>query len=111
VAVLDLEQLKSVTLDDPELMRDILATLIDDTGRQLQALEHAVGRADAKETARLAHYSKGACANVGATSTAGILREIELKAKAGDLAGCGVSLASLEQEFQRLQQAAAELNA
>jgi len=98
-------------MDDAELMQDILATLISDTGRQLLALEHAVESADAKETARLAHYSKGACANVGATSTARILLEIEKKAKEGDLEACGASLASLQREFQKLQAEAAQLTA
>src|SRR5262249_11879300 len=77
VPVLDLEQLKNITMDDADLMREILITLISDTSRQLLALERAVSEADAKETVRVAHYSKGACANVGATSTARILQEIE----------------------------------
>jgi HPt (histidine-containing phosphotransfer) domain-containing protein len=111
VPVLDLEQLKNITMDDAELMQDILAALISDTGRQLHALEHAVEVADAKETARLAHYSKGACANVGATDTARILLEIERKAAAGDIAACGASLVSLQREFQKLQQEAAQLTA
>src|ERR1043166_9863707 len=96
-------------MNDAELMQEIMATLISDTSRQLRALEHAVEIADAKETARLAHYSKGACANVGATATARILMEIEKKAAAGDLQACGASLPSLQREFQKLQQEAAGL--
>lgn len=98
-------------MDDAELMHDILATLISDTSRQLRAIEHAVEIADAKETARLAHYSKGACANVGATATARILMEIEKKAAAGDLQACGASLASLQREFQKLQAEVSQLSA
>ena len=109
VPVLDLEQLKNITMDDADLMRDILVSLISDTSRQLLALERAVSAADATETVRLAHYSKGACANVGATSTARILQEIENKAAAGDLQACGASLPSLQREFQKLQEEAAEL--
>ena len=109
--VLDLEQLKNITMEDTELMQDLLVTLISDTSQQLRALEHAVGNADAKETARLAHYSKGACANLGAISTAQILLEIEKKAAAGDLQSCAASLASLQTEFQKLQIEAAQLTA
>jgi len=109
VPVLDREQLKDITMDDAELMQDILTTLISDTSRQLHALERAVEAADAKETARLAHYSKGACANVGATSTARILLEIEKKAAVGDLEACGASLVSLQREFQKLQAEALQL--
>jgi HPt (histidine-containing phosphotransfer) domain-containing protein len=109
VRVLDIEQLKDVTMNDAELMQDILATLISDTGRQLHALERAVEKADAKETARLAHYSKGACANVGATSAARILLEIEMRAAAGDLQACGASLVSLQRELQKLEVEVAQL--
>jgi hypothetical protein len=34
-AVLDRDQLREVTLDDDALMREILATRVDDTGRQI----------------------------------------------------------------------------
>lgn len=98
-------------MDDSELMRDILAALISDTSQQLQALERALEQADAKETARLAHYSKGACANVGATSTAELLQVIEKKAAAGDLQSCTVPFESLRQEFQKLRTEAAHLAA
>ena len=98
-------------MDDADLMREILESLISDTSRQLLALERALGESDAKETVRLAHYSKGACANVGATSTARILLEIEKKAAAGDLTACGASFQSLQREFQKLQAEAASLTA
>ena len=107
--VLDLEQLKDITLDDAELMQEILMALISDTSQQLRALALAVQRADAKETARLAHYSKGACANVGASDTARILLKIEEQAAQGDMQGCGASLASLETELRKLQAEAAQL--
>ena len=96
-------------MDDADLMGEILAALISDTSSQLGALERAVAAADANETVRLAHYSKGACANVGATSTARILQEIEKRAAAGDLQACSASLRSLETEFQKLQDEAAGL--
>jgi HPt (histidine-containing phosphotransfer) domain-containing protein len=111
VPVLDWEQLKNITMDDTELMQDLLTTLVADTSQQLHALARALESADAKETARLAHYSKGACANVGATSAARLLLEIEKKAAAGDLAGCGAPLASLHGELAMLQAEAAQLNA
>ena len=106
---LDIEQLKDVTLDDPELMREVLAALIDDTTRQLEFLDRAVKQLDADETVRLAHYSKGACANVGAASTAGILQLIERKAREGDFGACDEYMRSLRTEFGKLQTEAAGL--
>ena len=97
-------------MDDPDLMREIMETLIDDTGRQLRALERALSEANAKETVRVAHYSKGACANVGAVATAEILQEIERQAKEGNLAACGARMASLHAEFEKLRSEAAVLS-
>jgi len=75
--VLDREQLRSVTLDDEELMRELVWTLIDDTSRQLISLQAAISEGNGPLAARLAHYSKGACANLGAKSAADLLLRIE----------------------------------
>jgi len=101
--VLDFDQLRSVTLDDEELMREILAALLDDTGHQLTELEQAIRSGDAERTARLAHYSKGACANVGAQSSAVLLHSLERSAVAGDLVACTASLTALATEIERLR--------
>jgi histidine phosphotransfer protein HptB len=100
---LDREQLREVTLDDPELMRAILAALIDDTSRQIGLLESAIHREDPQLCKRLAHYSKGACANVGARAAAELLRAIEQQAAGGDFTECEASLAALAQEVERLR--------
>lgn len=103
VAVLDREQLRNVTLEDEELMREIVATLIDDTARQVAALDQAIGEGNAGEAVRLAHYSKGACASVGARSSAALLHQIERTAAGLDFAACRESLARLSGELERLR--------
>jgi HPt (histidine-containing phosphotransfer) domain-containing protein len=107
--VLDLEQLRSVTLDDAELMREIVAALIDDTARQLSALGEAIRSGDGVRIARLAHYCKGACANVGAQASAHLLRSLERTAASGDFPACGAQLAALSGELDRLRVEAAAL--
>ena len=104
--VLDLEQLREVTLDDDELMWQILAALIDDTARQIPLLEVAIREQDAPKCARLAHYSKGACANVGANAAAAVLEAMERQAASGSVAECRVQLARLASEVDRLRQEA-----
>ena len=79
-AILDRDQLRNVTLDDEELMREILAALIDDTSQQIGLLKSAIAEEDPLKTMRLAHYSKGACANVGANRAAHVLKQIEQEA-------------------------------
>ena len=91
-AVLDRDQLREVTFDDEALMREVLAALVDDTRRQMLLLDAAIREQDATRCARLAHYSKGACANVGAQSAAEILKEIEKKAANREFPECQTAL-------------------
>ena len=100
---LDREQLRDITLDDEELMREILDALIDDTSRQLVLLQSAINDEDTQRTMRLAHYSKGACANVGANAAAHVLKRIEQDAARRDFRECTTSLASLVFEIDRLR--------
>jgi HPt (histidine-containing phosphotransfer) domain-containing protein len=103
---LDKVQLREVTLDDPELMQEILAALVDDTSQQVQLLEGAIERHDAESCMRLAHYSKGACANVGAVSAAALLKHIETRAAAQEFQECSEALAALAEQVSRLREAA-----
>jgi HPt (histidine-containing phosphotransfer) domain-containing protein len=101
--VLDWEQFRAITLDDEELMREILGALIDDTSRQMFLLQNAISASDRDTTRRLAHYSKGACANVGAKAAAFLLQRLEADALHGDFAGCDQSLAALGAQLERLR--------
>src|SRR5271157_5618347 len=101
--VLDRAQLRDVTLDDEDLMREILSALIDDTSRQMPFLESAIRAEDSKKCMRLAHYSKGACANLGANAAAAVLKQIERKAAGREFLACRASLANLAAEIERLR--------
>jgi HPt (histidine-containing phosphotransfer) domain-containing protein len=100
---LDLSQLRDISLDDRELMREIVSALIDDTSQQIPLLELAIRDEDAPRCARLAHYSKGACANVGAASAAALLKKIERDAGDRHFVACTESLAALAGELERLR--------
>jgi len=95
-------------MNDEELMREILGVLLDDTGSQLLLLDAAVQAADMPACRRLAHYSKGACANVGAGRAAEVCRRLEQHATNGEIAACSQSLAALRAELDALRQ---EVNA
>ena len=107
--VLDRDQLRDITLDDESLMREILTVLIDDTSRQMKLLDAAIREEDATRCVRLAHYSKGACANVGAASAAAILKDIEGQAARRDFRECGAALERLAHEVDLLRSAAVSL--
>jgi HPt (histidine-containing phosphotransfer) domain-containing protein len=101
--VLDRAQLRDVTLDDEDLMREILTALIDDTSRQMPFLESAISEEDSQKCMRLAHYSKGACANVGANAAAAVLKHIERQAASREFPECRASLVNLAVEIERLR--------
>jgi len=101
--VLDREQLRDVTLDDADLMREILSALIDDTSRQIELLGSAIREGNSQKCVRLAHYSKGACANVGAQAAAAVLKNIEKKAAENRFDECSASLGVLVLEVDRLR--------
>lgn len=100
---LDREQLRDVTLDDAELMREILSALIDDTTRQMRLLAVAIQEQDATRCMHLAHYSKGACANLGANAAAAIFNQIEQKAASHDFQQCTNCLSRLNGEVDALR--------
>jgi HPt (histidine-containing phosphotransfer) domain-containing protein len=101
--VLDRQQLRDVTLDDEELMQEVLAALLDDTSRQVGLLDAAIRGHDPKTTMRLAHYCKGACANVGANAAATALQRMEQAAARESFDECASALGTLAQELERLK--------
>ena len=104
--VLDRRQLKDITLDDDQMMRDVLAALIDDTSRQLALLNVAIRQQDFQRCMRLAHYSKGACANVGANRAAATLKRLEQDAARHAFDECSAGLKTLIEELDHLRQEA-----
>lgn len=107
--ILDRQQLRDITLEDEELMRELIAALIEDTSRQVVLLDSAIRDQDTDRCKRLAHYCKGACANVGANAAAAVLRQIEYQALAGNFQDCARSLAALASEIERLKAEAGAL--
>jgi HPt (histidine-containing phosphotransfer) domain-containing protein len=101
--VLDRQQLRDITLDDEEMMREVLGTLIEDTSRQIVLLEAAIREENQDRCTRLAHYCKGACANLGANAAAAVLRQMELEAASRAFDRCAKSLSALGTELDRLR--------
>jgi HPt (histidine-containing phosphotransfer) domain-containing protein len=101
--VLDRRQLRDITLNDEAFMEEIVTALIDDTSRQLQLMETAICEEDSQETMRLAHYSMGALAFVGANAAVEALKRMEHEAEQCDFRECGASLVSLSTAINRLR--------
>lgn len=101
--VLDLSQLRNVTLNDETLMREVLGALVSDTSHQIQELQDAIDRSDKVTCVRLAHSANGACGNVGAVSLAALFSELEIYARQGDLRSCQLTVISLAVELEKLR--------
>jgi HPt (histidine-containing phosphotransfer) domain-containing protein len=101
--VLDISQLRNITMDDNDLMREILGELLNDASEQLKKLREAIDRADGQECARIAHSAQGACGNVGAASMAVLFSSVERDSAGGDFQKCTSSLENLGIELEKLR--------
>ncbi len=90
-------------------MREMLSALVDDTARQIKLLAAAIRDEDATRCMHLAHYSKGACANLGANGAAAVFKEIELRAASHEFRRCTEALGRLGKEVEALRGFAASL--
>jgi HPt (histidine-containing phosphotransfer) domain-containing protein len=101
--VLDISQLRNVTLDDKALMREVIGALLLDASQRIDELRGAVERAEAVACVRLAHSAQGACGNVGAASMAALFGSLERHARAGDFNLCKSVLEDLSIELDKLR--------
>jgi HPt (histidine-containing phosphotransfer) domain-containing protein len=102
-AVLDTEQLRDVTMNDRDLMHEVLRALVDDIARQLELLESVISEGNSQKCIRLGHYCRGACLNLGANRAAGLFKQIERYAAEGLFQECMQSLAGLAHELELLR--------
>jgi HPt (histidine-containing phosphotransfer) domain-containing protein len=103
--VLNSAQLLEVAMHDEAMAREVLHLLVKDTSEHLPGLAAAISGGDAESAARLAHYSKGACASAGALAAAATLGTIEGHARSKDFEGCARSLNRLSSDLERLRDA------
>jgi HPt (histidine-containing phosphotransfer) domain-containing protein len=106
---LDLEQFRNFTLDDRQLMREILWALIDDTTRQAGLLEGSIRDRDGQRIVRLTRTAARACSNVGAIAAAAALNTIGHSAGLSQFDVCRSSLEVLRREIGRLRDEASAL--
>jgi HPt (histidine-containing phosphotransfer) domain-containing protein len=107
--VLDLSQLRNVTLDDEALMREVVCALIENISKMIIELNRAVDANDLKVCIRLAHNAQGACGNVGAVSMAALFQRLERQATGGEAGSCQSSLRELSVELEKLREEAKSL--
>ena len=92
-------------MDDADLARIVVEGFVEDIPRQIAALKGYLKAADVSGAERQAHTIKGASANVGGDALAAVAFKMEMAGKAGDLDAVKTSMAELEAQFGRLNQA------
>jgi PAS domain S-box-containing protein len=90
---------------DDELAQIVFEAFLEDTPGQIQILKDLVESGDTAGSARVAHSIKGASANVGGERLRNLAFELEKSADAGNLQLVAGSMADLELQFGRLQDA------
>jgi HPt (histidine-containing phosphotransfer) domain-containing protein len=74
---IDWERLSQISDDDEEFQLELLNMLAADITEQLVELKNAIDQPDSSQLQQLAHYLKGAIANVGVNSMTSIARQLE----------------------------------
>ena len=82
---LDLGRLSLVTGDDPEIARNLVTLLLDDTRRRMAEMEVDLQLGDTDAVASQAHAIAGACINVGANLMADAARQFAATRDVGGL--------------------------
>ncbi|MEM9216604.1 MAG: Hpt domain-containing protein [Cyanobacteria bacterium P01_F01_bin.150] len=74
---LDWSYLHSLSDADPDFERTLIELFLQDCQEQLAQLKEAIAQTNIKETERIAHYIKGASANIGAQYIQHYAQQIE----------------------------------
>ena len=90
---------------DLEFVRELALGLRDDRRRWLIELRSGLATHDAARVEHAAHAVCGSAANLGGRRVAALAREIETRARAGDLASCAPELAALDAALEQLEHA------
>jgi len=104
---IDWQQLDALCDGDEAFTRELLALYTSDTASQLPRLQAAIASEDATALAQVAHYIKGASANIGATILQGLAKQLELSGREGNLNGAAQTYDRFVEQFAQLQQALA----
>lgn len=101
-SVLDTAQLRSITMGDGDMEREVFALFIKHTAANIEELRERVdAEGDDRQWTDTAHMIKGAAANVGAARLARVAAEAQLYV--GGAAGRRDLLARLEAAYDELQ--------
>ncbi len=103
-AMLD-EFLASMGTTSPAEREEFIGLFIEDTIIYVAALREALQQANVEQFTRAAHTIKSTAAQYGALTLAAQCKELEMRGKAGHLAGTDALVAQVEHEYNRVTEA------
>lgn len=95
--------------EDPEFLKTLVDTFLDDCTTYVDAIRTAIDNEDAEQLVREAHGLKGATANMQADSARAAARRLEKIGRSGNLDQAPCALQELEDELSHLTPALREL--
>jgi len=99
-----LEKLRQLTAPgEPDVLAQVLSLFLEEAPRRIERIRVALQTRDASEMHRAAHSMKGSAGNIGAMDLLDICREVDDRARVGDLAGAGLMLDGLTREYERVE--------
>jgi HPt (histidine-containing phosphotransfer) domain-containing protein len=106
-AVLDpdvVESLRQLTPPgEPDVLGEILSLFLDEVPRKIATLRAAVTSGDAVEVQRIAHSLKGSTGNIGARAMYDVCRQLDDRAKSGEVARLQPLVDALDAEYGRVE--------
>jgi HPt (histidine-containing phosphotransfer) domain-containing protein len=88
---------------DREFLAELVDEYLDDSPRQFVTMRKALADGDCEALRRAAHSLKSNSATFGATKLSTMCRELEYKARDGELAGGSERISQAEAEFETVQ--------
>ena len=99
-----LENLRQLTADgEPDVLAEVLQLFLEDVPRRIAKLRAGCAAGDAVEVYTTAHSLKGSAGNIGAQTLFAVCRQLDDKARAGDLTDAGQLIDTLDREFARVE--------
>src|SRR5215213_7662421 len=92
---------------EPDLIVELIDLYLEDTPRQMAAMQKALAITDGTSLKRAAHGLKGSSANLGAGRLAALCGELEQMCRVDSFQGVTAQLARLGQELERVRQSLA----
>lgn len=94
---------------EPVFLAELIDTYLTDSVSLIQEMRAAAGAGNAEGLRRAAHSLKSNSATLGANHLAGLAREVEMSARAGQFEGVSGKIEAIETEFTRLTPVMVEL--